>query len=652
LAVRVEDAAARRRLRLCWYAEEISSLFTRALLLLVIQALLHLLVAVAGARVSPLEVPTGETPSKVLTSAGLGLGLLYAWPVILLVLLRVLRWPQLLRLTGIAVLAATTGRGLAVWMAHLLAIQTTGAGLAASKLWILADPVDWAFLIAGAVVCLRAWRLAGDARQILPQDVQTVSRPRKVWSCGLLAATGVYAVGLLGFVGIARYQASAYLLQPGIDPQREHEALLALREGATQANKGDLGSAERSLQRSLRLWEDLTKRCPAPPTYRVNLATTLYDLGWISERQSRNDEAEKYYTRAVALGDELAGNPQLNEEFKRIMADARQALADSRNGKSRKLLAEKEQTADRKYEEAQVKADTGDHTAEALYRDAIALWEEILSQATNEAYRSWAVTRLAGAYLQLGEFQQRLGKSSQAESSLRKAIDYGEKAVGLERDRPLASHNLEVARRMLEGLRERALQEEITKLCAAQRFADAIDLYSRTIEDQEKQVRSGKDHEVAVRRLAYRLDRFGWFLAHCPDGRVRDTRAAGKHARRATELQPDVADYWFTLAMVQYRNGDWRESLISLEKVKAKEGSFDASDWLLMAMDRHQLRQKDEARAAFRKAIECIDEQQRKAEDNALLRFQFEMARPGIEALRREAENLIEGKDFANQGVG
>lgn len=53
----------------------------------------------------------------------------------------------------------------------------------------------------------------------------------------------------------------------------------------------------------------------------------------------------------------------------------------------------------------------------------------------------------------------------------------------------------------------------------------------------------------------------------------------------------------------------------------------------------------------MRKAVEWIEEQQRKAEDNALLRLQLEMGHPALESLRREAESLIEGKD-PGRGVG
>jgi tetratricopeptide (TPR) repeat protein len=654
LAVRVEDPDARKRLRLRWYAEEVGAVVNRMLLLLVVLAALLSLVSVFCAGATRLHMPTGETLPEALASTGWGMALVFAWPVVLVGLLRVLRWPQLLRVTGLAVLAATTGRGLTACLAHLLAMATAPDAPADKKALVLAvlDPVDWAFIIIGVVLFLRAWRLARDAVQILPPEAQAAPPARKAWARGLLGVTGVYALLSLGLVANARYEMSAYALQPGVDPKREQQALLALNEGAALGNKGEWAEAEQSLQRSLRLWEELTKARSAPSVYRRNMAQTLYNLGWLRDRQGREVEAEPYYTRAVALADQLAGDPAMDEPFKRCITDARQALADLRSGKSAKALDEKDRAAARKYEEAVVKAQKGEAEAEQLLGEAIALWEELLPQASSEDYRKATTAQVALAYLRLGDLQQQLGKRGPADATLQKAIDYGERAVALDPERPLFKHNLEVARGQLAVLREQIHQGEIDQLCATQHFADAVVRCWQGIKEQEDQVQSGKDRDAAVRRLAYRLDRFAWLLAHCPDEVVRDTKGAVKHARRATELQPDVGDYWYTLAMVQYRNGDWRDSLESLEKAKDKENGFTASEWLLIAMNRHQLKQRDEAKRAMRMAADWLAEQERKAEDNALIRFQLETIRPHIEALRREAERLIEGKDPANSAVG
>jgi Tfp pilus assembly protein PilF len=651
VAIRVEDAAARQRLRQHWHVEEVDSLLARVLLLLAIQAVLLLVFVVFCAGQSGFTTATGQTPQEALASAGMGLGLLYAWPLVLLVLVRILRWPQLLRAAGLMVLAATTGRGLAVALAHVLAIHNADAPAAESRFWLLADPVDWAIMIAGVVLCIRAWRLAADTLHMLPQPA-TGPAARTAWARILIGLTAVYAAGLLGFAGYSRYQASSYLLQPGIDSRGEQQALLVYNQGAAHLRDNDLGAAERSFKDSLRLWEGLTAGGPVPPSYRANLTMTLYNLGWICHKQNRLDEAESYYARAVTAGEPLANDPARHDDFKLCLSEARRALAELRSGKTDHQLNEKDQAGVRKYEEAQVKAEKGAAEAEGLYREAIALWEEILPQGTAPDYRRFAVTRLATAYLLLAEQQQQHGKRAEAEAALLKSIDYGEQAVGLAPDRPLARHNLDLARQMLDRQREAAHQEEIDKLVAAQRFADALDVCAKGIAEQEERIRSDRDREAAVRRLAYRLDRFAWLLAHCPDGRVRDTKGAVKQARRATELQADVADYWYTLAMVQYRNGDWGDSMKSLEQVKARDGASDASSLLLMAMNLHQLKKREEARAALRQAVAWIEDQKRKAEDDALLRFRFELARPALESLRREAEALIEGKDPAAVGVG
>jgi tetratricopeptide (TPR) repeat protein len=649
LAIRVPDADDRRRLRWKWYAEEVSALVNRMLTLILIQGGLLFFAITSLTGKSRFIAATGETFSESLVSAGLGLGLFFACPLVLIVLVRALSWRELLRAAGLAVLAVTAGRGLTACLVHLLAVHTTGADLAQSGIGLLADPVEWAFVLFGAVLCVRAWRLAARASQILPEEAQVTSVARKFSSRGVLAATAAYSLFCLGLLGFANYQQEVHLLQPGVDPRREQEALLAFNEGARRVNSGDLAAAEESFRRSLRLWETLTNQPPAPPAYRVNLALTLNNLGWIRQRQARGDEAEKFYGRAVALADELANDPHLDEEAKQALDEARDVLSRLRRGKSGKLHDEKAAEAARKYEEGEVKSATEGPQAERLFREAIALWEEVLPHATNEDYRKRSVAQLATACLRLGELQGQLGSPSASEASLKKGIEYGERAVELDPTRPLPRHNLQVARRLLEGLHDQAFQEQINKLTRTNRFADAIGLFARSIKEQEERARSPKDQETAVPSLASRLDRFAWLLAHCPDRRLRDTKTAVEHARRATGLRSDVGDYWYTLAMVQYRNGDWMDSLATLDRLKVAQGELDACDWLLSAMNLHRLDRRAEAGDAMRKANAWIDERSRKAEGDPILRMEYEMMWPAIETLLREAKGLIEGERGARQ---
>jgi hypothetical protein len=160
LAIRVEDAESRDRLRRKWYAEEVGALVNLVLLLLLGHAgFLTLMVLLAAGSGWP--PPAGWTLSQAL---GLGLGVLYAWPLVLLALLRVLRWPQLLRSAGLAVMVTTAGLGATLWLAQWLAMRTAGASFARASPWFPADAVTGAFAIAGVVLGRRAWRLAVDAR--------------------------------------------------------------------------------------------------------------------------------------------------------------------------------------------------------------------------------------------------------------------------------------------------------------------------------------------------------------------------------------------------------------------------------------------------------------------------------------------------------
>jgi hypothetical protein len=86
--------------------------------------------------------------------------------------------------------------------------------------------------------------------------------------------------------------------------------------------------------------------------------------------------------------------------------------------------------------------------------------------------------------------------------------------------------------------------------------------------------------------------------------------------------------------------------------MKAVASEWGATSLLLRAMSLKQQRRNPEAKEALKKAAEWWEERQRRAEDDPGLRIQLEMMRPGVDALRREAEGLIEGKDRGEEKVG
>ena len=216
---------------------------------------------------------------------------------------------------------------------------------------------------------------------------------------------------------------------------------------------------------------------------------------------------------------------------------AREVLAGIREQRASRIDAEqiaqwiqKSQEADRKYEEASVKNEKGEPEAERLYTEAIAGWEDVLPHATAEDYRKATTASLFHATLRLGQFQRRKGDRTASAANLKKAIDYGEKAIALDPSRPLLQHNLRVARGTLEILRDEDFGVEVEKLAKAGRFAEVVERYNRNVEEMDRRVRGGDNPDLVVPILAARLERFAWLLAHCPDRQVRDTGAAVSRA--------------------------------------------------------------------------------------------------------------------------
>jgi uncharacterized protein HemY len=66
------------------------------------------------------------------------------------------------------------------------------------------------------------------------------------------------------------------------------------------------------------------------------------------------------------------------------------------------------------------------------------------------------------------------------------------------------------------------------------------------------------------------------------------------------------ADHWNTLGVVQYRLGNWKDAITSLEKAKKLHNEKDAGDWLFLAMAQWRLGQKELARDSYNRAIELL----------------------------------------------
>jgi tetratricopeptide (TPR) repeat protein len=120
------------------------------------------------------------------------------------------------------------------------------------------------------------------------------------------------------------------------------------------------------------------------------------------------------------------------------------------------------------------------------------------------------------------------------------------------------------------------------------------------------------------------LNRLAWLLATDLEPQKRDPDRAVKLARKAVEMDPETGAWWNTLAIAQYRSGEWNAAIETLNKSQKMRGGGDAYDWFFLAMAHAQLGHKQESREWYDKAVEWMEES--RPTDVELVRFRAEGA--------------------------
>jgi tetratricopeptide (TPR) repeat protein len=175
------------------------------------------------------------------------------------------------------------------------------------------------------------------------------------------------------------------------------------------------------------------------------------------------------------------------------------------------------------------------------------------------------------------------GKFREAESSFREAISLKPKVA-------LYHSNLGYA------------------LCGLRKFVEADAEYREAIRLQPEDAN-------AHNQLA-------WFQATCPDGKFRDPQRAMELAKKAVALAPNEGNYWNTLGVAHYRNGECQSALAALEKSMNLSRGGNSGDWFFLAMAHWKLGEKDKARQWYDKAVDWMDTNQ--PNDEELRRFRAE----------------------------
>jgi tetratricopeptide (TPR) repeat protein len=116
-----------------------------------------------------------------------------------------------------------------------------------------------------------------------------------------------------------------------------------------------------------------------------------------------------------------------------------------------------------------------------------------------------------------------------------------------------------------------------------------------------------------------------WLLATCPKTQIQDAPQAVKHARIAVAIEPQTGNYWNTLGVALYRNGDWDEAKDALSRSIELRGNGDSFDWFFLAIIHLKQGRKEQALDLYGKAVRWYQESA--PDDDELYRFQLEAAR-------------------------
>ncbi len=124
--------------------------------------------------------------------------------------------------------------------------------------------------------------------------------------------------------------------------------------------------------------------------------------------------------------------------------------------------------------------------------------------------------------------------------------------------------------------------------------------------------------------IAQARNNVAWLLATCPKTEIRDARQAVDHARAAVAIEPKTGNYWNTLGVALYRNGDWEEAKDALARSMVLRGDGDSFDWFFLAIIHLKQGRKEQALNLYGKAVQWYQESA--PNDEELYRFQVEAA--------------------------
>src|SRR5262249_7560824 len=121
------------------------------------------------------------------------------------------------------------------------------------------------------------------------------------------------------------------------------------------------------------------------------------------------------------------------------------------------------------------------------------------------------------------------------------------------------------------------------------RLADAIRSWKTSVEINPNRVQSHRS--------------LSWHLATAADPALRDPKAAVAHARNTVDLDPDTPQHWSNLGVAQWRSGDLKGAIETLEKANGLYPDGDNYHRFFLAMAYWQCGEADKAHAAYEQGV-------------------------------------------------
>jgi len=464
---------------------------------------------------------------------------------------------------------------------------------------------------------------------------------------------------------------------PNVPDYRRGVALSYDGLGIMLRERSRFVEAERSIRRAIALQEALVTELPKVPGIREDLASYCTNLGNLFFQMDNSAEAERAWNRAIELQEAVSAefpefskasqyrqnlafnHSNLGALFSRVRSrfvEAERALRRSLDLRE-SLVAEFPRVPEYRRDLADTYANLGAllgrvpgrlAEAEGALRKGIELQEVLVAQSPDvPAYRS----RLGASLNNLGSIQQVRGELAAALSSYQRAIEHQRGALRANSNDPtyreyLRNHYgglVDVSRKRGDHTGAAHAAEEYAQVSphpardaviaagALVRCEQLAETDSRlSIADRQAKVREYSDRAAALLKNGAEaagddpeaLNDLAWFLATCPDSRLRDRARAVELARKAIVRAPKAGAAWNTLGVAHYRAGAWNEAIEALLRSTELTSGGSPGDWFFLAMAYCQKGEKDKARSWYEKAVNGMEKN--KSQDEELRRFRAE----------------------------